>query len=286
MDKLLKPLMKSLPDSLAFKITQYVAALPQRSKLKDANALNKASRIEYGTNNSKTAWCWGKHGPLVVCVHGWGGGGGGDLAAMAQLLASDGFRVIALDMTAHGSSSGKRLSFRQFARDIAALTRSLKKEVNDVNEEVFAYVGFSAGGLSMMAARKLEGIVAKNYVLIASPTKPYPPLNLIERKLGVSDTVLARYQNFLSRQFGCAWDSITEMAFAYEANKNLMLIYDQGDRLVAHEDGDRIKELWPSAQLVKLEGTSHKNMIYSKDVIESVRVFLRDKKVISNMAAT
>lgn len=276
MDKLLKPLMRSLPDSLAFKITQYVAARPQRSKLKDVNALNQATRIQYGANSSKTAWCWGKAGPLVVCVHGWGGGGGGDLAAMAQLLSHDGFRVIALDMTAHGSSSGNRLSFRQFGRDIAELTRSL---TTDVNEEVFAYVGFSAGGLSMMAARKLEGIVASNYVLIASPQKPYPPLDLIKRKLGVSSTVLSRYQNFLSGQFGCAWDSITETAFAYEANKNLMLIYGQGDRLVAHEDGDRIKELWPSAQLVKLEGTSHKNMIYSKEVIESVRDFLKAKMV-------
>ena len=277
MDKLLKPLMRSLPDSLAFKITKYVAALPQRSKLKDANALSNASRIQYGTHNRKTAWCWGNQGPLVVCVHGWGGGGGGDLAAMAQLLAGDGFRVVALDMTAHGSSSGKRLSFRQFSRDIAALTRALKKEGEEVNEEVFAYVGFSAGGLSMMAARKLEGISAKNYVLIASPQKPYPPLHLIQRKLGVSSTVLTRYQDFLSQQFGCAWESITEQVFFHEPQKNLMLIYDEGDRLVAHQDADRINTLWPEAELVKLQGNSHKNMIYSQEVIESVRSFLKDK---------
>jgi len=272
--KLLKPLMKSLPDSLAFKITAYVAALPQRSRLKDVNALNNATPKKYGRQNNKSAWCWGSKGPLVVCVHGWGGGGGGDLASMAQLLAGDGFRVVALDMTAHGNSSGKRLSFRQFGRDIAELTRSLKK---DVNEDVFAYVGFSAGGLSMMAARKLEGIVANNYVLIASPQKPYPPLHLIQRKLGVSSSVLLRYQDFLSRQFGCAWDSITDTVFAYETNKNLMLIYDQDDRLVAHQDGDSIKALWPSAKLLKLQGTDHKNMIYSMEVIDSVREFLRSK---------
>lgn len=284
--KLLKPLMQSLPDGLAFKITAYVAALPQRSKLKDANALKAATIKQYGSDNRKTAWCWGTQGPLVICVHGWGGGGGGDLALMAQSLSEDGFRVIALDMTAHGSSSGSRLSFRQFARDIAALSRSLDDEaINGGNktefDEVFAYVAFSAGGLSMMAARKLEGIFAKNYVLIASPQKPYPPLNLIQRKLGVSSNVLSRYRDYLSQQFECAWESITEKAFEYEPKKNLLLIYDQGDRLVCHQDGDKIKALWPSSQLVKVQGNSHKNMIYSKEVIESVRGFLKSKVVMA-----
>ncbi len=129
----------------------------------------------------------------------------------------------------------------------------------------------------MMAARKSEGIMAENYVSISAPLRPYPPLDLIRRKLAVSQSVLNRHQVSFANELECEWDNITQMAYAFEDNKNLLLIYDEEDRLVSHEDGDHIKKQWPKSQLVKLRGNSHKNMIHSADMIQSVIDFLNQQ---------
>ena len=90
-----------------------------------------------------------------------------------------------------------------------------------------------------MAGRELEGLGAKKYVCISAPQKPYPPINLIRKKLGVSELVIKRYKDFLAGQFNCRWEEITQRAYASEPEGQLLLIYDETDRFVEHTDGDR-----------------------------------------------
>ena len=256
-----------LPHRASYALVDYVVGLPQHLPSKNNHLMQQARRIDYGQTSDKVAWQWG-NGPLVICIHGWGGAGASDMAPMAMGIAAQGFQVIAIDMTAHGSSSGKRIGFKQFIADITEFSHCVEKPVH-------AYIGYSAGGLSMMAARVLHGVSAQKYVCISSPRKPYPPLVLLKKRLMVSNKILTHYQSHLASQFEMPWHDITAQCFAEESGKSLMLIYDTSDRFINHTDGDEIKAIWSTAHLVKTHGNSHRQMPDSTEVINEVVQYLK-----------
>jgi len=274
--KVIKLMINVIPEDAAYALTCFLAALPQKTHLKnqDKEILSQAKRIEFGPNNSKTAWSWGE-GPLVILVHGWGSCGA-HMGVLATMLASKGFQSVAIDITGHGDSTGRRINFRDFYQDIGTLVRFL-------DQDVYACVGHSAGGLCMMAARELENLSAKKYVCISAPQKPYPPINLIRKKLGVSDAVIKRYKNFLADQFNCRWGDITRRVYSSDSESQLLLIYDKSDRFVDHMDGDEIKAYWPSATLVKTWGIKHSQQIRSPVIQEKVVEFLVDGEALGKV---
>jgi len=269
--KVIKLMINIIPEDAAYALTCFLAALPHKTHLKnqDKAILSHAKRIEFGPNNSKTAWSWGE-GPLVILVHGWGSCGA-HMGVLATMLASKGFQSVAIDITGHGDSAGRRINFRDFYQDIGALVRFL-------DQDVYACVGHSAGGLCMMAARELENLSAKKYVCISAPEKPYPPIKLIRKKLGVSDRVIRRYKKFIADQFNCQWYEITRHVYLNNLQSQLLLLYDDTDKTVDHTDGDEIKDHWPSAILVKTQGIKHSQQIRSPEIQEKVVEFIVDSK--------
>ncbi|MEO1084501.1 MAG: alpha/beta fold hydrolase, partial [Acidobacteriota bacterium] len=76
-------------------------------------------------------WRWGSVGPAVLLIHGWGGRGL-QLGAFAEPLAEAGFRVLAVDLPAHGESSGKSTSLPEAAEAITAVLDSLDRSPGGV----------------------------------------------------------------------------------------------------------------------------------------------------------
>ena len=266
--KVIKPLFKIIPENAAYAVTRLLAAIPQKTTIskQDKAILSDAKRLEFGPNKGKVAWSWGE-GPLVILVHGWGSCGA-HMGSLAKDVSAKGFQTVAIDITAHGESSGKRISFRKFSRDLAALVKFL-------DQDVYAYVGHSAGGLCTMAGRKLENLSAKKYVCISAPQTPYPPITVIRKKLAVSDGIVERYKNFLADQFNCSWEEITQQVYACEQESQLLLLYDESDRFVDHIDGDAIKACWPSATLFKTQGIKHSQQVWAPEIKEKVVSFLQ-----------
>jgi hypothetical protein len=122
--------LKALPDATGFTITRSLAAVTQRPQVTDAEraALASANRMQYGDGN--VAWAWGG-GPPVVLVHGWSGRAA-QMAPLAARISEYGFRAIAMDVSGHGDSPGRRTEWGYFLRDIPALSDTL-------GEEVYAY---------------------------------------------------------------------------------------------------------------------------------------------------
>jgi len=258
--------MKVLPRELQFRIVANIAAQPQRVAATNTSFTQSATQVPYGTQREKAAWLVGE-GPLVVCIHGWGGGGANDLGTLALSIAAIGFKVAVLDLTGHGESPGNRIGFGIFIDDIAEFFTSL-------NEPVYAAIGFSAGGLSMMAARAQHQLSASKWACIASPCAPYPPLNLATKKLKLSAAVAEKYRVHLAKAFKSSWEDITKNCFTpYDAEK-LLLIYDLNDTFITHHDADTIAAFWPSAEVVKTRGNKHKAMLDAEEVILTVCRFL------------
>src|SRR5262249_51762938 len=119
-------------------------------------ALNRGQRFSFESSQGQVVgWSWGAGAPVLL-VHGWSGRAG-QLTTLAEALSFEGYRAIALDLPAHGESSGKRTSLVHFADAIAdafrlfgplhaviahslgaaAVTLGLKRRMLEVDRAVF-----------------------------------------------------------------------------------------------------------------------------------------------------
>jgi pimeloyl-ACP methyl ester carboxylesterase len=261
-------LIKISPESIGYAITKTVAAKTQRPPIskQESGALGYANRIHYGKNNRNTAWIWGE-GPLVIFIHGWGGQAA-QMAPLALQVAKQGFRAVAIDVSGHGDSQGNSICWEYFLNDIAELSKKF-------DEDIHAYVAHSAGALSMMAARKLRSIHASRYVCICAPTHPYPPIDVIRRKLKPSETIIEHYKAYIASQFESTWAELEPGISHTDAGSQLLLFYDETDKVVNHTDGDRIKALNPDAVLIKTSAYNHTKILLAPELHETIINFMR-----------
>lgn len=265
-DKIVRPLINVLPDRLALLIIRAIAKTQRPPvTLAQQQALAQADKLHYGKDHRHVAWVWGD-GPLVILVHGWNGRAA-HMAPLAISIASQGFRCVAIEVTGHGSSPGNRTAWTCFIEDITALTQSL-------GQEVHAYVAHSAGGLTTMAARELKGIHASRYVCICAPSHPFPPINVIRKRLNPGPGVISLYRDYIAQQFHTDWDSLQSGCAYAGAGSDLLLFYDEGDRFVDHGEGDLIKNLCPGARLIKSTGYGHTKVLASPELAKAVNAFL------------
>jgi pimeloyl-ACP methyl ester carboxylesterase len=272
--RLIQCAIRSLPIASAVHLTRSIAAKTKPAPVSDEEQaiMAGATRIGFGPNGTSSAWSWGA-GPPVILVHGWGGRAS-QMAPLAASLAEQGFRAIALDVTGHSTSKLRKTKWDYFIRDIAELSRS-------VGGEIYAYVGHSAGGLTTMAAHSLKGIPAERFVCTCSPSHPFPEIVGIKRRLVPPPAVINRCKKFIAEQFETNWDML-ETASAYAgADDDLLLCYDENDRYVSHEEGDKIHQICLGSQLVKTTGFGHMRLLASPQLHNLDGAFL-EKSTSSN----
>lgn len=255
-----------LPNRLALRMVRALAS-SKRPAVTPAQqqALGQAGELRYGEAGRNVAWAWGE-GPLVILVHGWNGRAA-QLAPLAQKIAAHGFRCVAIEVSGHGDSPGERPEWTHFIDDIAALTHSL-------GQPVHAYVAHSAGGLTTMAARGLTGIAASRYLCICAPSHPFPPIEVLRKRLNPAERVIDGYRRFIADQFGAGWDELAAGSAYAGAGGDLLLFYDKADRFVGHEEGDRIARRCPGAGLMKTDSYGHMRVLEAPELADAAVLFL------------
>jgi pimeloyl-ACP methyl ester carboxylesterase len=259
--------LRVVPDATATSITCALASLIQRPAVSaiEQQAIDKATRMSYGANGS-VAWVWGS-GPLVVFVHGWGGRAS-QMAPLALHVSELGFRCVAIEVTGHGDSPKRRTRWAYFMRDIGDIAEALACEV-------YAYVGHSAGALSMMAARSLQGVRAQRYVCICAPSHPFPAINVIKKRLSPRSAVIDRYKALIASQFETQWERLERGDAFANAGRDLLLFYDESDRFVPDSEGDKLQTLCPGSRLVKTNKYGHQRILGAPELTHAVSEFLR-----------
>ena len=262
-----RTLIRLLPEPMGIALAIRLAEWPRRAAISPSEqaAMQRATRLRYGESRRNTAWSWGE-GPAVVLVHGMGGRAT-QLAPLGQHIATLGFRAVALDATGHGDSVRRSVNWAQFFDDIAALAHSL-------NVPVHAYVGHSAGGLAVMAARRLRGLQAKRYVCICSPSHPFKGLEILKRRLDPSEAGLNRYKAYIAQQFECSWEALQAGSSYAGAGSDTLLYYDERDRFIPHGEGDKIFALCQGASFIKTNAHGHNRILGQPDLARAVGAFL------------
>jgi pimeloyl-ACP methyl ester carboxylesterase len=263
-----RPLLRVMPNALAFAAVRALAARTQRPAMTsvERDALSRATRISYGRDGRNVAWSWGT-GPIVIFVHGWSGRAA-QLAPLASSVSAAGFKSVAIEVSGHGSSPGTTTSWANFLQDIPDLAASL-------NAEVFAFVGHSAGALTMAATRRLSALSARKYICICAPSYPFPPLVLIKKILNPRSETLDAYKKHLADQFQSSWAALESGNSFAGLGAETLFVCDTTDRFVPHTEGDKLAALCPEATLEKLDRYGHVGVLTAPELDTSVRRFLR-----------
>ncbi len=258
---------------LALRFTRFLASFPRKlpTKTRDVEFINSAQKITFQHNGKKVALSWGE-GPVVILVHGWEGRST-QMAPMAKQLAKSGFQAIALDFRGHGLSGGRQSGFTDFIEDLAALQAHVVKHITP---NIHAMIGHSAGGVCMMASRLINDFPTTKYVVISAPSAPYPAIDALRRTLKVSEGVLSLVQDEIAKSFTCSWQELLA-GFSYKSRfheEQLFLIYDVDDKMVDHNEAQKIQNAFQTGHVYKTQGYGHIKLLWDDTVIEKVVDFV------------
>ena len=202
---------------------------------------------------------WAGGGPTIVLVHGWNGTSG-DLSAFIAPLRDTGRRVVAIDLPAHGRSSGR---FSDLPGAVDAVDAVLRREPNV--EAVIAH-SFGVPATVLAAAR---GAPLPRAVLISGPTAVEPYLQRFAQVLGASEATRAALQRRLRVLLERARLSSVELTgVAPRLETRALIIHDRSDREVPFLSAQALHRAWAGSELMATEGLGHRRLLADPAVVE------------------
>jgi pimeloyl-ACP methyl ester carboxylesterase len=205
------------------------------------------------------SYVWAGGGPTVVLVHGWNGTAG-DLSAFIGPLRDTGRRVVAIDLPAHGRSSGR---FSDLPQAVDAVEAVLRREPNV--EAVIAH-SFGVPATVLAAAR---GALLPRAVLISGPTAVEPYLQRLAQVLGISAATRAALQRRLRAYLERSHlPSVELTGVAPRLETSGLIIHDRSDREVPFLSAQSLHRAWPGSELMATEGLGHRRLLADRAVVE------------------
>jgi pimeloyl-ACP methyl ester carboxylesterase len=210
-----------------------------------------------------SGWSWGD-GPLALLVHGWEGSAA-HMAPAAARLAGAGFRAVALDMPAHGGSSGTRTSLVEWVRVLRALPRVLG--------EAEVVVGHSFGATALVFALA-EGLTPRRAVLLAPPLGPMHFVERASRHMGLPAGRLPGMVRRLGQMVGRDIAEFDASRAAAAVAAPGLILHDPEDPDVPWAHAEAIARSWPESRLVERQGVGHYRILGDPDTLAAAVAFV------------
>ncbi|MEM1183035.1 MAG: alpha/beta hydrolase, partial [Acidobacteriota bacterium] len=215
------------------------------------------------------AWRWGSPGPTVVLIHGWGGRGL-QLGAFAEPLVDAGFRVVAIDLPAHGSSSGESTSLPEAAAALRWVLDRAQREPGGL-AGVVAH-SFGCAVISAAIAASMEP--PQRTVFLAPPSDLNAVIERFGELTGFGPAVMERMRRDLASRFRFDWGQVQPYRVAAQLTSPLLVIHDVDDTETPWTAGRQLAESSPSGRFQLTHGLGHFRLLRSPEVVgQAVRFF-------------
>ncbi len=208
---------------------------------------------------------WGQ-GPVVLAVHGWEGDHRQFGAFVAPLLAH-GFRVVAVDLPAHGASAGRQVTIPEMGHAVAAVAEA----VGPVHGVIAHSVGSAATVLALS-----DGLDVGRVALVAPPARAEVFVRGVADMLGLAMGGRRAMLHEVQRRAGVPFDRLDGPRLAATMTIPALVLHDRGDQQVPSADGKAIAEAWPDARLHLTDGLGHNRILLDPDVVTAVADFLAE----------
>lgn len=205
------------------------------------------------------------HGPTVLLVHGWAGRAG-QFRAMVDPLADAGFRVVIMDLPAHGRSTGRVTSAPEVARAI--------QQVLSYEHDVAGVISHSLGG--MAAAHAIaQGARVPRLVMINTPSDPQGILYSFLQVLPLPASVVKRMIERVEARGGAAFDGLDVTRHVDALPEATLLIHDRDDRHVPVASTTRIVGVEGRFPVMLTEGLGHNRILADDTVVSRCVAWMR-----------
>ncbi len=200
-------------------------------------------------------WHEGK-GPNVLVVHGWAGQHS-DMASFVAPLVAAGYRVVSIDLPAHGVSDGELTSIPEMAEAILSVVATIGP--------IHGIIAHSAGCAATAIALK-KGLNVARPVFIAAPARFAIFVHSFSKQSGVDyEALIVAF----SRR-GIDIDSIDIPAIGSKLNGGALIIHSKDDRVIPFADGKMIADAWSDSHFIAYEDLGHKKILSNPTVITEV----------------
>ncbi len=268
----LKVLHRVSPE-LTFRVAWRLFSTPRRLPVKPwettALAVARAARVPF-ESGSLAVFEWGSAaGPLVLLVHGWEHRAA-YWGAFATALAAAGYRVVAFDCPAHGTSAGRRTSLIRTARAVQTVADWL-------GVPTYAVVAhsFGAAATTALPTRFNAGAGLPRLVLLAAPGSLQAVAERFAGLLKLPPTVVARMVRHIRERYGREPDdfSLSRVGPSLPVEQAL-LIHDHDDEVVPFAEAAAVAAGWPALRFEPTTGIGHNQILRDPAVIARVVAFL------------
>lgn len=256
----------------AFRLFQRTRKLPFKKAELEFYQQARKFEVVHPTENVHAYELGDPVGKLVILVHGWDSNAG-SMSAIANTLAREGHRVVALDLPAHGHSTLTHTNLRECREALCALIYHLRPSAP------FSVISHSFG--SAVAAMALSGTryTVDNFIMLTSPNRLIDVFDEFKNQIALGEQA---YQEVLQQAFTLLKEPVENVqveAKALKMNYNKMLIiHDIHDKILPFSNSERLNEVLPNTQLIALKKTGHYRMLWNAEVIRKVVLEIAPEK--------
>jgi len=272
----LSALMPLRAGKKAFMLFQRTRKLPFKEMEKRFYEASRKFEVPHPRENIHGYEMGNGKGKLVILVHGWDSNAG-SMGAIAQILVTEGFRIVAFDLPAHGSSSLTHTNLRECAEALRALVYQLRPS------EPFSVISHSFG--SAVASMALAGTryEVDKFVMLTSPNRLIDVFDEFKKQIALGGEA---YQEMLLQAEGILKESVCDVNLETKGLQvkynSLSLIHDVNDKVLPYSNSVRLSNVLPESELITIKNTGHYRMLWNMEVIRKVVSLLTAEEVPHN----
>lgn len=212
-----------------------------------------------------TTYTWGTGPRTVLLLHGWRGRAS-QFAPLVRELVAEGFRVVAFDAPAHGSSGRRHTDIRDWVDAAEQLDRT--------HGPFSALIGHSFGGLAALTVARWSGSVPA-VAVVAGAAAPDAFLAQFVRDLrldaATADRLRTRFLRRLRLDPATATERYDAAAHPLPTGTTLLIVHDRGDRRMPDHDALRLHAAHPArSRLVRTVGLGHTRVLSADPTLDAV----------------
>jgi len=204
-------------------------------------------------------YSWGR-GRTVMLVHSWGGRAT-QMGRFVQPLVEAGFRVVALDLPAHGVGAMGETDMVDCAAAIGAVQRTI--------EPLHGIVAHSFGVMATLLAAREHGVAAPNLVSIGAFEHCRWFIDAAQHHLGLSEQVAQRIRDNFEARHGhrVTFDRLSVVELLRESRCNALVIHDRHDREVPYAHSHSLRTVGRHIHAYPTVGLGHRRILADTSVI-------------------
>ncbi len=246
---------------------------PKRQEIKDweQQAEQQGQRFKLNEDISAIRWLPENESgqadarKQILLVHGWESRAT-QMYGIAKKLLSQGFEVVAVDMPAHGHSSGVTSNPRLFTQTIQLAQQQLG------NFEVIIGHSMGAGATAFAVG---QGVTPQKMVLISGPSSIENALRRFAGFIGLNKKGVNRFVQFISNLVGGTLEELDSTLQLKQSNIPTLLIHDEQDFEVPASESKRLAQSLKNSELYLSHGLGHRKILKSEAVLQKIMDFIK-----------